>query len=510
MKTVNKIKRHLTWLLLCPFMMLSSSCTDWLDVEMSDNVMENTLFNTNEGYLIALNGIYVGMNDIYGSTLSAGVIDVMAQYYNVTEDLNHNYATYSYYRFNENTFENMSSNVWSRAYALLANVNVLLEHCDEEGAALLPTYYPLVKGEALALRAMMHFDMLRLYGPIYSEATASQSAIPYLEAANNRDMLPILSAGEVAQKVMRDLNEASSLLQNDSIRTAGVNSSESEDINENNDFRYRQYRLNYFAVQTLLARLHLWMGNKSDAYKVAKAVIDEVEEKETFPWVTSDMATNASYPDRVFSTEVIFGLYNTSRPNLYDNLFNSDLEGDALTFYGNISGTDSKVVNFYGEGSDMDYRRRMWESVVSEGSSDEGGTVTSVASSYFLKYDDITPSSSNSIDYSYRYLIPLMRMSEVYLIAAECTDDLTEATEYINGIRLHRNVANVTPTKTDLQDYITREFAREVIGEGQLFFYYKRHAMEVVQSGTAANTTVNIALDNYVVPLPTTETDNRQ
>ena len=487
-----------------------SSCADWLEVDMEDGIMENSLFEDNEGFLVALNGIYTNLNNVYSSFLSMGAIDVMAQYYNVQQNSQHPYYVYANYNYTDDTFDQASGSLWTNMYTLIANTNLLLDHCDEEGSAISPRYYDMVKGEALALRAMMHFDMLRLYGPIYSEATASQSAIPYLEAANNRDMLPILSAGEVAQKVMRDLNEASSLLQNDSIRTAGVNSSESEDINENNDFRYRQYRLNYFAVQTLLARLHLWMGNKSDAYKVAKAVIDEVEEKETFPWVTSDMATNASYPDRVFSTEVIFGLYNTSRPNLYDNLFNSDLEGDALTFYGNISGTDSKVVSFYGEGSDMDYRRRMWESVVSEGSSDEGGTVTSVASSYFLKYDDITPSSSNSIDYSYRYLIPLMRMSEVYLIAAECTDDLTEATEYINGIRLHRNVANVTPTETDLQDYITREFAREVIGEGQLFFYYKRHAMEVVQSGTAANTTVNIALDNYVVPLPTTETDNRQ
>ena len=487
-----------------------SSCADWLEVDMEDGIMENSLFEDNEGFLVALNGIYTNLNNVYSSFLSMGAIDVMAQYYNVQQNSQHPYYVYANYNYTDDTFDQASGSLWTNMYTLIANTNLLLDHCDGGCSASSPRYYDMVKGEALALRAMMHFDMLRLYGPIYSEATASQSAIPYLEAANNRDMLPILSAGEVAQKVMRDLNEASSLLQNDSIRTAGVNSSESEDINENNDFRYRQYRLNYFAVQTLLARLHLWMGNKSDAYKVAKAVIDEVEEKETFPWVTSDMATNASYPDRVFSTEVIFGLYNTSRPNLYDNLFNSDLEGDALTFYGNISGTDSKVVNFYGEGSDMDYRRRMWESVVSEGSSDEGGTVTSVASSYFLKYDDITPSSSNSIDYSYRYLIPLMRMSEVYLIAAECTDDLTEATEYINGIRLHRNVANVTPTETDLQDYITREFAREVIGEGQLFFYYKRHAMEVVQSGTAANTTVNIALDNYVVPLPTTETDNRQ
>lgn len=489
-----------------------SSCSDWLEVDMEDGIMENTLFKDNEGFLVALNGIYTNLNNVYSSFLSMGAIDVMAQYYNVQQNSQHPYYVYANYNYTDDTFDQASGSLWTNMYTLIANTNLLLDHCDEEGSAISPRYYDMVKGEALALRAMMHFDMLRLYGPIYSESTASQSAVPYLETANNREMLPVLSAGEVAQKVMRDLTEASSLLQNDSIRTAGVNSSESEDINENNDFRYRQYRLNYFAVQTLLARLYLWMGNKSEAYRVAKAVIDEVEEKETFPWVTAAMATNASYPDRVFSTEVIFGLYNTSRLSLYDDLFNSDLEGSALTFVGDISSSEnSKVSAFYGEGSNMDYRRRMWETVTSEVASDEGGTGASTASSsYFLKYDDITPSSSYDIDYSYRYLIPLMRMSEVYLIAAECTDDLTEATEYINDIRLHRNVANVTPTATDLQDYITREFAREVIGEGQLFFYYKRHAMTTIQSGTAANATVNMALDDYVVPLPTTETDNRQ
>lgn len=486
-----------------------TSCSDWLKVDMEDGILESMLFEDNEGFLVALNGIYTNLNTVYSSFFSMGAIDVMAQYYNVQQNSTHSYYVYANYNYSDNTFDSASGSLWTNLYSLIANTNLLLSHCDEEGSAISSRYYDMVKGEALALRAMMHFDMLRFYGPIYSESTASQTSIAYLEEANNRDMLPLLSASEVVQKVLRDLNEASSLLANDSIRTAGVNSSESEDVNEGNDFRYRQYRLNYYAVQTLLARTYLWIGDKQQAYNIAKAMIDEVEERETFPWVTSSMATNSSYPDRVFSTEVIFGLYNTSRENLFDNLFASDLEGDALTFAGGVSGSASKVESFYGEGSNMDYRRRMWEGLTSETGNTEGSSTTSSAS-YLLKYEDITPSSSNNIDYSYRYMIPLMRMSEVYLIAAECTNDLTEATSYINGIRLHRNVADVAPTSIDLQDYITNEFAREVIGEGQLFFYYKRHSMTTMISGTAANATMYMDLSDYVVPLPTAETDNRQ
>ena len=61
----------------------------------------------------------------------------------------------------------------------------------------------------------------------------------------------------------------------------------------------------------------------------------------------------------------------------------------------------------------------------------------------------------------------------------------------------------------DLQGAITAEFAREVIGEGQLFYYYKRHAMENIMSGTAINQSYKMELGNYVLPLPTSETDKR-
>ena len=67
-----------------------------------------------------------------------------------------------------------------------------------------------------------------------------------------------------------------------------------------------------------------------------------------------------------------------------------------------------------------------------------------------------------------------------------------------------------TVTDDNKEQLITDEFAREVIGEGQLFFYYKRHAMEEFASGTDATSTYKMLLSNYVVPLPKSETDNRQ
>ena len=110
----------------------------------------------------------------------------------------------------------------------------------------------------------------------------------------------------------------------------------------------------------------------------------------------------------------------------------------------------------------------------------------------------------------------MIRMSEIYLMAAECTDDLTESIGYINEIRNNRNCVdlNLQPgdTKESIQQYITNEFIREVIGEGQLYFYYKRLGMEEILSGTEFSEDrwlESINLQNYVWPLPKTETDQR-
>ena len=49
------------------------------------------------------------------------------------------------------------------------------------------TYYRLVKGEVLGLRAMMHLDLLRMFGPIYSEENKGNKMYPiYDESGSER------------------------------------------------------------------------------------------------------------------------------------------------------------------------------------------------------------------------------------------------------------------------------------------------------------------------------------
>jgi hypothetical protein len=77
-------------------------------------------------------------------------------------------------------------------------------------------------------------------------------------------------------------------------------------------------------------------------------------------------------------------------------------------------------------------------------------------------------------------ITPLIRMSEMYYIAAECAgtnNDIAAATDFLDSVRIHRNInKDLTPTiSTDsLTTEIRKEYQKEFVGEGQMFFYYKR------------------------------------
>ena len=510
-----------------------TSCNDWLDVEMEDSIMENSLFSNDEGYLSNLNGVYAKMNENYGFRLTMGGIDAMAQYYNVSR--NQNSAFYNYANFNFDELEDVSNSIWTTQYSMIANLNTLLEHANADGT-LSAKYAPYVKGEALALRAFLHFDLMRLYGPIYSTATENDKAIPYQDTSS-KDIQPILPAKDVMAKIIRDLKEASELLKNDRVRTDGVVNTAAENLSEPTTLRYRQFRMNYYAVQALLARAYMWIGDKTNAAAVAKSLIDENDEKKVFPWTPKAQVTTDTNPDKLFSTEVMFSMYNTSRANYFNGYFNTNVssasgltmmiypieELDWNTWEYVITGYLKRTDMMYDEENDL-RKQYMWSEGEMKTTDDYGVSTTSQAI-FFSKYAPLTNTANPSDNARcFQYMIPLVRMSELYLILAECEIADHEASiGYVNKIRANRNCPNITLAGTEsdaaIKQYITNEFMREFVGEGQLYFYYKRNAMQSVLSDGEVgydssytkqefkNRTMD--LSNYTWPLPPDEVDKR-
>jgi len=483
--------KHIILSILC-FATLNS-CSKWIDIKPSDRLSEDVLFQDTPGYLKALNGVYIELthDNLYGRFMTAGHIDAMGQYYFSSSSTNifNDYAVFNYTTSNT---KYGFDNAWRKAYELIANVNVILEKAgDRPSAKLSEPYFGIVKGEALALRAMLHFDMLRLFGPIWSESAKKIVCIPY-SATSKSVVTPLLSSEQIMEKIEADLNASLDLLQTtDPIFKEGIKTASTANVPTNQ--LYRQYRLNYFAVKALLARTNLWKGDKTNALKNALSVIQtaKIDSKDIFPFVTLVNATSSDKPDRVFSTEVLFSLYTINRINTYEKVFSANQE-DWLRLSVNSRNDDMSRINAMYD-NDNDYRKRAWEKVNIAGKE----IVTN------QKYKDHNDAPG-------RNMVPLIRLSELYLIAAECTDNLQEATRYLNITRNSRNINSLTPTnKEDLKKLITAEYRKEFLSEGQIFFYYKRNSMQNIPNHAALVGDKNMILSNYQVPLPESEVSLR-
>ena len=471
-----KTKIKYGWL-LC--LLVFSACNSWIDITPSDRLNEDMLFEDRQGFEKAINGVYVGLVDrsLYGRNLSAGVIDLMAQYYKYGNGSDFN-SMLGAYKYEEQNVKDVFQVIWEKAYALILNCNIIIEKCDENKAGLSPVWKGSIKGEALALRAMLHFDMLRLFGPLTSEL--DKESIPY-QTNSDQTVTPLLSGSEVIGLILDDLKNAVGLLKDTDPYFV-------EEEFSDTDLNYRRFRMNYFAAKGLMARVQLWGGDKEKAAITAKEVIAEgqAEGAEFFPFVTNSEATSSN-PDRVFYSEVLFGTYHSSREKLHEDLFAPTLESTSILTLAGTARRDDLYDN------ENDYRYSVWSTYNKNGTS-------VLYHRKFEKQDNVTASR--------QYMIPLIRMSEMYLIAVECCK-LGEASVYLNTFRNARNCNSLALTEDNRINILANEYKKEMLGEGQLFFFYKRQEMVNIPDGNQATGTKNVELTKYVVPLPESETDQR-
>ena len=469
---------------------LFASCDSWLEVKPYDQIAEGELQKSEEGYQKMLNGIYIDLNSdaLYGQTLSVEMIEVMGGAYTIGTDNSvwGNYKDLSSYQYNTEYWRDRLDQTWNKAYALILNCNKILETIDGNKNLFTDGSYYIIKGEALALRAMLHFDMLRLFGPVYSK-DSDKKAIPYYTKQTNSPE-PILTAQEVMEKITADYEDALNYLANDPVKTEGTMMSSTED-GSSNFLRYRALRLNYYAVEALMARAYLYMGNKTEAFKYATDVIKTADQN-IFPFVDKNLVIGSpADPDRIFSSEVLFALTNTSRGTIHKKFFDpSRLPNYVFRM------DDSMMSNLvYGGaattgGYQDDYRyRACW--------------MATGSNRYFYKYSDMVANGSIQ-----NTMIPMVRLGEMFLIAAESqSGDLKAGVQYVNALRRNRGVASLTTLTPDLLKY---EYIRELYGEGQLFFLYKRLNSDIITSATSSKNPKASDLI-FVVPLPDTETENR-
>lgn len=471
--------KKLQLFILITLMLSASSCKKWLTVEPKTETTADKLFASTQGYQDALTGVYINLRKNYSpaSFMTSGGIENMANlWYTYTvgaagTDLTaHNYTG--------TLADAAMGGVFINDYNALLNINTLLEALSTQNI-LDPTVAKLTEGEALALRAFISFDLIRIWGPMPNKI-GTKTYLPYVTTKSKANYTYDTYTSYMT-KLSTDLDKAEQILkQIDPIlkysNTALNVSSTSITEYKTMFWYYRQNRMNYYGVLGLQARLKLWMGDKTNALKYAKMVVDAVNPDNTKKF-TFGTANDANIKNYVYFTEHLFGL-------------NIDTYSDANSAAGRsatIVTQKYKITDLYGATS-TDIRLNLFYTNTS--------LLTGVASNSTRKYADMVKATGNVNPFS----IPLIRLSEMYLIISECAS-IPEANSYFQTFMAARSSASAPLTDTNRNDLLLNEYIKEFYGEGQAFFAYKRY-------GTLNMKWSNHTTDEaqYVPPLPTGET----
>lgn len=470
-----KIYKLITILLLS----LTYACNDWLEVDPKFRIKEEKIFNSEDGFKEALLGVYDKMvqSDLYGEKLTTGFVDILGQRY-ATANTVYKYRYAGNYNYTANEVVAQVDSIWNKMYNAIANCNNILDQIDSKQALFTGDNYNLIKGELLAARAYMHFDLLRLFGPV--DVNDQRKCLRYYDHFTQELLPPFLTAKQFAAKVLADVEAAATCLAKDPILTRSPRATDTAEP----FWSYRFNRLNYYAVRALYARVQVYLGATVEAGRAALEVITAANEtrgdETVFPWITFGEVNDALNPDRIFHKEIIFGLYASSLPAWTNSLFQNTATQEIL-----IPHRD-RLDELYPVATE--YRLKWF------------GNVPSRSDRVVIKY--IEPAETNK--FTFERVMPMIRLSEMYLIAAECNASSTEAiTKYINPIVLHRGLVGLEETE-DLADALTLLYAQEFYAEGQLFYYYKRKKMTSIRDGNSKNQ-LSMKLENYVLPLPDDE-----
>lgn len=496
-------------LIIVAVLFINISCDDWLDLKPANQVTEGELFSTSYGFRTALNGLYHKMSStaLYGKELSFAFVDVLSQQYDINSE---NMKTEAYldlkdYKFDSKHVVPIVEDIWANAYNIIANANNIIAEIDKKNNDFFvkgEQEKNMIKGEALACRALMHFDLLRLFAPALVNDD-NGSYIPYV------DTYPTLRPAEgtvsdCMNSVIEDLKAAKELTMTFDTTDLGIStlctgdgrflgnyhtSSYLGEINEksvNVFYKNRGYRLNYYAVTALLARAYQYANMHGEALKCAEEVI------------SADWKKGKYFQFNTFGIENVDGITVWDKIiKMWDNKTNLRFLDNLIFACNNAKLQDDKNVikHFYKTLANGQATREPNYFVINKerqnifiNSANDNESRTDVRSQYLLfeANEGATTisgkwyySSNDQIRENNFNLIPMIRLTEMYYIAAESyarVSDFTNAKSLLETVRNERGCSASLNIESwdEFEKELINDARREWISEGQLFYLYKR------------------------------------
>ncbi|MBO9562849.1 MAG: RagB/SusD family nutrient uptake outer membrane protein [Niastella sp.] len=480
-----------------------TGCNKWLDVKPEGQTTKDEMFQTQKGFRDALTGAYLNLKsgDAYGGAMTWSTIEFLARNWDVVSpnytDLNNlvngNYADAS--------VKAMIEKIYAKEYKVVADVNSILEKIEGKKTIFLDQNYTLIKGESLALRAFAHFDILRMFGTM-PDNPGNELILPYVTEVS-KAIVPLTTYDNFAKQVLTDLDQAEALLKDvDPITQYSLlelnpvlNSAAVPPVSDDY-YMYRQIRMNYYAVLALKARVYNWLiprdaNNRANAIKYAQMVINAKDRtgKPTFRLgeLSDAQLGNPTFPSEHVAAIDVYNLKTAAENNLGEpgRLAKTDFNiQDGYYYLNNLFPVAERATDARWVG--------MWS------------YKTTAGQTGYVKLKKFTQKEVDPTNQ-----IPLIRLSEMYLILTETAQSKADAESYYSfycnkkGIPFVNGFATAN-WETDRRNKMIREYVREFYAEGQTFFTYKRYNMTSLPAGWNASGFSGTTA-RYIVPKPDRE-----
>lgn len=457
------------------------SCTEWLKVTPRTESEREELFDTEYGLKDALTGCYIKLRQpsLYGKSLSMTTLEYMAQSWQVGTGSNSEYL--SLYDYSSTNVQVELDAIYENFYNVVVQANDIINALvvDGKGSQIDSTLRQVILGEAYALRALCHFDLLRLYGPVPRHAEAATPTVLSYVTELTFAYIPKDTYGDYVDKIDLDFQRAAELLkQSDVILNMSLKQSDNAGVSDI-FYAFRRYRLNYWAVEALRARFYLYTQNREKALECAREVI-EAETQSGVKVVELAGKTDFETGKYALPGECLFCLSVDEMNKYTERMF----RGDAPT----VTADEDKVKALFSN-STTDLRLvNLWTTLVSETGN----------SYYVIKKYWAPETTEDNLGFN---IVPVIRLSEMYLIAMECAS-LEKAEEYAENFKKYRDIQHVGYGGNEVarQEDVMNEFRKEFYAEGANFYLYKRLALTVVPWGFQEMTD-----GMYMPPVPTTD-----
>lgn len=411
---------------------ISTGCKKYLDVDLPSNLtLTKDVFSNVESANGAMLNVYGqmfnGTTSPYYLSLTTGLsADELIPYDQSLQSMFLNKATSE--DFFTNTF-------WTTSYNMIYQANAVYEG-SATSTTLSENLKQQLQGEALFIRAYLHFLLYNLYGdvPIVITTNYEKNAV----VTRNNKM-------EVYAQIVADLKSSITLLNDKYVDANGTTESK------------ERIRPNRLVASALLARVYLYMGDFQQAENLATTLIDNSNYALTD--INGVFAANSM--EAIWQLKFVAGsFFNTTEAINY--ILSSS---PALSSQSEIS---KQLLSAF---DDSDLRRTSWIAKYTD-----NDVVPTVDYYYPFKYK--VRFGADGKEYS-----TVLRLAEQFLIRAESRAQLNKLPEAINDLDIIRKRANlplisvIKPgiSKSALLDLVLAERRREFfIEQGHRWFDLKR------------------------------------